>query len=232
MVIGQQLLRYLAHSCWSPRDVDLVYGIRFCLFVNLAIAVVFFINTKLFFPTVCCKQALLLLWDDELKPLKLSKPTHLQPVLFNWFNTEDIIKLHHSELEGRNKFCTTISNQGSVSLSVFLVALHYMGGCCHVSISSVWNNSRLETSPGCRLAPGPHGKLWKAFHRMSQAYSDRANKTKTKIFFAVGIVIYSIQYIRKHLLVTYLLQFLGGQFKKKHLQHVETMLCFLDCIDY
>lgn len=25
----------------------------------------------------------------------------------------------------------------------------------------VWNNSHLETSPGCRLALGPRGKLWK-----------------------------------------------------------------------
>lgn len=71
-------------------------------------------------------------------------------------------------------YCFIFTIKPWISLSlllVFLVELHYMEGCCHVSISSVWNNSHLETSPGCRLALGPRGKLCKAFNRISQAHS-------------------------------------------------------------
>lgn len=94
-----------------------------------------FLLNLIFFSTVCCKQILLLLWDDELEPLKLSKSTHLsrittwfvhdkalhlQPQWFNWFYTEDIIKLHHSDPAGPNQTNTSISNQGSVSLFLSL----------------------------------------------------------------------------------------------------------------
>lgn len=130
---------------------------------------------------------------------------NLQSLILIWIYTFNQFELIGSTLKVyakciiQNRLDQIISVQcltrdQSVSRFVFLVVLHYIWGCFHVSINSMWNNSRLENSPSCRLAPGPHGKLWKAFHRMSQAHSDRANQTKTMYLFTWLLTLWCTEY--------------------------------------